>query len=293
LSENRERNMIVAAVADSVLRVAGHIEGVELRGLDGRMEDVEFLAPEWGSVPDLASMPALRVLQAMSAGTDWIQDQLPEGVTLCNARGARDIPVAEWVVGAILGAATGLLASVRDPHWEHIPPREVHGSRVLIVGHGSIGQASARRLEALGAHVTGIGRAQLHELPELLRQADVVVNLVPLTEQSRHLFSAQHFAAMPDGALFVNAGRGGTVDQEALLAELQLPRLRAVLDVTDPEPLPEGHPLWSAPGTLAITSHHAGDSHEADARSARLAADQLRAYAAGEPLRYVVVNGSA
>ncbi len=162
--------MIVAAVADSVRQAAGEIAGVELRGLDDRLDDVEFLVPEWGAgVPDLSAMPALRVVQVMSAGTDWIE--VPAGVTLCNARGTRDVPVAEWVVGAILGAATGLLASVRDPHWEHIPPAEVHGSRVLIVGHGSIGRAAAHRLEALGAHVTGIGRAQLPDLTHTARRS--------------------------------------------------------------------------------------------------------------------------
>jgi phosphoglycerate dehydrogenase-like enzyme len=275
--------VIVAAVADSVLEAAGTVPGVELRGLDGRLDDVEFLAPEWGQVPpDLTAMPALRVVQVLSAGTDWIE--VPESVTLCNARGTRDVPVAEWVVGAIVGAASGLLRSARDRTWEHRPPAEVHGSRVLIVGHGSIGRATATRLEALGAHVTGIGRSGELRVAD----ADVVVNLVPLTDASRGMFDSRVFAAMRDGALFVNAGRGRTVDQEALLAEVTPPRLFAVLDVTDPEPLPAGHALWSAPGVLAITSHHAGDSHEAEARAVHLAVEQVRAYAAGEPLRNVV-----
>jgi phosphoglycerate dehydrogenase-like enzyme len=282
--------VVVAAVAESVRIAAGELDGVELRGLDDRMDDVEFLVPEWGNVPDLASMPALRVVQVMSAGTDWIDDALPGGVTLCNARGTRDIPVAEWVVGAVLGAATGLLEGARTDVWEHRPPAEVHGSRVVIVGHGSIGRAAAERLEALGAEVTGVGRAELVELTRLVAAADVVVDLVPLTAASRGMFDAQVLAAMRDGALFVNAGRGGTVDQQALLAELTAPRLRAVLDVVDPEPLPPGHPLWTAPGVLAITSHHAGDSAEADARAVRLAVEQLRDYVAGAPLRNVVLS---
>jgi phosphoglycerate dehydrogenase-like enzyme len=280
--------MIVAAAADSVWEAAGVVEGVELRGLGGRLDDVEFLVPTWGESPDYASLPALKVVQVMSAGTDWVEDGLHDGVTLCNARGTRDIPVAEWVVGAIVGAATGLLASARDPHWEHMTPAEVHGSRVVIVGHGSIGRATAARLEALGAQVTGVGRAGLGELTRLVAGADVVVNLAPLTDASRQMFDADLLAAMRDGALFVNAGRGGTVDQAALLAEVASPRLRAVLDVTDPEPLPPDDPLWTAPGVLAITSHQAGDSAEADARALRFAVDQLRAYAAGRPLRNVV-----
>jgi phosphoglycerate dehydrogenase-like enzyme len=285
---SRAVGTIVASVADSVREAAGEIDGVELRSLDGRLEDVEFFVPEWGELPDLAAMPALRVIHILVAGTDWIDDAVPAGVALCNARGSRDIPVAEWVVGAILGAATGLLTSAREPRWEHRPPREVHGSRIVIVGHGSIGRTAAERLEALGAHVTGVGRTELGELARLVAGADVVVDLVPLTEETRHMFDARLFAAMRDGALFVNAGRGATVDQAALLAELAAPRLRAVLDVTDPEPLPHDHPLWTAPGILAITSHQAGDSLEADARSVQLAVDQLRAYAAGEPLRNVI-----
>jgi phosphoglycerate dehydrogenase-like enzyme len=280
--------MIVAAVADSVRSLAEGMEGVELRGLRERTDDVEFLVPRWGDVPDLKTMPALRVVQLLSAGSDWIDDAIPPGVTLCNARGSRDIPVAEWVVGAILGAATGLLAGARSSVWEHQVPAEVAGSRVVIVGHGSIGQAAAERLDALGAEVTGIGRARLGELRRLVAGADVVVDLVPLTDASRGLFDAAVFAAMPDGALFVNAGRGGTVDQDALLAELVAGRLRAVLDVVEPEPLPPGHPLWTTPGVLAITSHQAGDSAEADTRAARLAVAQLRAYVAGEPLRNIV-----
>jgi phosphoglycerate dehydrogenase-like enzyme len=278
--------MIVAAAAESVRTAAGRVEGVELRGLESRMQDVEFLIPQWGSTPDLTSMPALRVVQVMSAGTDWIEPLVPEGVTLCNARGSRDIPVAEWVVGAILGAFTGLLWAARHTRWEYRPPRELSGARVLIVGHVSIGRATAERLEALGAHVTGIGRSRLGELQRLAGEADVVVNLVPLSEASRGMFDVAVFGAMPDGALFVNAGRGATVDQAALLDAV--PRISAVLDVADPEPLPADHPLWAAEGVRAITGHQAGDSAAADARCVALAVDQLRAYAAGRPLRNVV-----
>jgi len=151
------------------------------------------------------------------------------------------------------------------------------------VGHGSIGRETATRLEALGASVVGVGRAA-GALSRLVGDFDVVVNLVPLTPESRGMFDRVVFDAMRDGALFVNAGRGGTVDQEALLASL--PRLSAVLDVAAPEPLPEDHPLWAS--ALAITGHQAGDSRAADARCVALAVEQLRAYAAGRPLRNLV-----
>jgi phosphoglycerate dehydrogenase-like enzyme len=282
------RAVVIAAAADSVRELAGNLDGVELRGLHDSMDDVEFPVPKWGDVPDLSSMPALRVVQILAAGSDWIEPSIPPGVVLCNARGTRDIPVAEWVVGAVLGAATGLLAGARSTVWEHQVPAEVAGSLVVIVGFGSIGRATAERLSALGAHVIGVGRGQLGDLERLVADADVVVDLVPLTDASRGMFDAAVFAAMRDGALFVNSGRGGTVDQDALLAELTVPRLRAVLDVADPEPLPSDHPLWTAPGVLSITSHQAGDSAEADTRAAQLAVDQLRAYVAGEPLRNIV-----
>ena len=282
---------MVAAVIESALPAvrAAAPEGVEVRVLGDDLDGVEFVVPRWGEIPDLARLPALKVVQVLSAGTEWIEPLIPPGVTLCNARGARDIPVAEWVVGAILGAATGLLRSARDRTWEHAPPAEVAGSTVVIVGHGSIGEAARERLEALGARVEGVGRARLGELPRLLPSADYVVVLTPLTDASRGSVDAPFLAAMRDGAVLVNAGRGKVVDTGALLAEVRAPRLFAVLDVTDPEPLPPGHALWSAPGVLAITPHHAGDSAEADERAIRLAGEQLARYARGEPLENVVI----
>ena len=237
------------------------------------------------------------MVQVLSAGTEWIEDRIPPGVTLCNARGARDAPVAEWVVGAVLGAASGLLAAARARRWEHEPPRDVEGSTALIVGYGSIGRAAGRRLEALGVTVQGVGRRArpgVHgadELPALLPEADTVILLTPLSDATRTLVDAGFLARMRDDALFVNAGRGASVDTDALLAELASGRLRAVLDVVEPEPLPDGHPLWTAPGLLALTSHQAGDSEAADERAAALAAEQLGRVLRGEPLENVVLEG--
>ena len=284
--------MIAAVVRPALAAVRERApDGVVVRGLGEGFEDVEFLVPRWGEVPDLEAMPALQVVQVLSAGTEWIEPLIPEGVTLCNARGARDIAVAEWVVGALLGAVTGLLRAARDRTWEHRTPAELAGRTVVIVGYGSIGEAVRDRLEPLGVRVEGVGRARLAELPGLLPDADAVVHLAPLTEESRGSVDAAFLARMRDGALFVNAGRGAVVETEALLAELDSGRLCAVLDVVDPEPLPQDHPLWRAPGLLALTSHQAGDSEEADARAARLAGEQLARHARGEPLLNVVVAG--
>jgi phosphoglycerate dehydrogenase-like enzyme len=272
--------------------------GVEVRDVDeAPTSEVEFVVPTWRRQVDIARMPSLRVVQVLSAGTDWIEESIPDGVTLCNARGTRDVPVAEWVAGALLGASTGLLRSAREHEarsWKHFRPAEIAGSTVLVLGLGSIGQAVRRRLEALRAQVVGVGREArpgvfpVSELPALLPRADAVVILTPLTDATREMVDAAFLAALPDGALVVNAARGAVVDTDALVAELNTGRLRAVLDVTEPEPLPADHPLWAAPGLLAMTPHVAGDSDAAERRAIRFAGEQLGRYARGEPLRNVV-----
>jgi phosphoglycerate dehydrogenase-like enzyme len=263
--------------------------GVEVRVAgDGELDGVEFLVLHHGGMLDvLPTLRDLRVVQVLSAGTDWIEPRVPRWATLCNARGARDVPMAEWVVGALLGAASGLLAGARRSTWVDAESDELHGSRVVILGHGSIGEAVRARLEPFGVEVIGVGRAQLDELPALLPMADAVVVLAPLTGRTRGMVDAQLLGRMRDGALLVNAGRGAVVDTDALVAELRAGRLRAVLDVVDPEPLPDGHPLWDL--ALTITPHHAGDSKAADARATRLAAEQLGRYARGEELLNVVL----
>ncbi len=238
-------------------------------------------------------MTGLRVVQATSAGVDWMAGRMPHGVLVHNARGVFDGPLAEWVVGAILAMDRGLLLA-RDAQatavWRgFMPPREVAGAEVVILGQGSIGSAAAERLRALGAHVTGVGRsaregmAGIADLAQLLPAADVLVNMLPLTRETVGLVDARLLSLLPDGALIVNAGRGRTTVTAALVSELASGRLRAVLDVTDPEPLPTGHPLWAMPNVL-ITPHNAGDSPASIGRSFALAADQIRRYAAGEPL---------
>lgn len=277
------------------------------RGGEG-LEEVELLVAGWfqpGLIEALPTLSRLRVLQALSAGTDHLEPVVPRHVTLCNARGARDAAVAEWCAGALLGAATRLLDAPRRTTWDDdVQPGEVAGSTVVVLGHGSIGRALEARLEPFGAHVIGVARTArdglraVDELDELLPRADALVVLAPLTDQTRGLLDARRLALLPDGALLVNAGRGAIVDTDALVAETTAagdgtgPRLRAVLDVVDPEPLPAGHPLWTAPGVLAITPHHAGDSPQADARAARFAADQIVRYTRGEPLQNVVRRGA-
>jgi phosphoglycerate dehydrogenase-like enzyme len=288
----------VQAVRDRApkgVEVAVLEDGVDLDGVD-------FLVPSHDSAvrEALPGLTRLSVVQLLSAGSDSWDGVVPAQATLCSARGARDGPVAEWVLGALLGASTGLLHCARERAWDrdrHLD--DLGGWTVLVVGLGSIGRLVQSRLEALGTTVIGVashardGVRGVDELPALLPEADAVVLLTPLSDATRGLIGAGQLAAMPDGAVVVNAARGPVVDSDALLAEVAGGRLRAVLDVTDPEPLPDDHPLWSAPGVLSITPHVGGDSPLGWQRAAALAGDQLARWCAGEELLNVVRKGTA
>jgi phosphoglycerate dehydrogenase-like enzyme len=264
--------------------------------------EVEFVIPDWLALRGgLEALPALRVVQTRSAGVDWIVDRVPAGVTLCSARGARDAAMAEWVLWAILADLKEARAAAEQQaarRWKYLDSlRDLHGARVLILGHGSIGEAVEARLVPFGVRevirVARRARDGVHavdDLARLLPGADVVVNLLPATPQTNGLFDAGMVAAMRDGALLVNAGRGATVDTDALVRALEDGRVRAVLDVVDPEPLPAEHPLWRAPNVI-ITPHCAGDTPGAERAAWALCGEQLRRYVAGEPLRNVVRDG--
>ncbi|MEU5941172.1 2-hydroxyacid dehydrogenase [Micromonospora sp. NPDC047548] len=270
--------------------------------------DVRFWVPPFLSAGDASAMlerlPNLAVVQLLSAGADaWI-GRVPEGVTLCDARGVHDAGTAEWVLTAILSQLREFPAMARAQarrEWAYAevsPTDELTGKRVLIVGAGSIGAAVHARLAPFDVTVTLVARtarpaAGVHgvdELPRLLPKADVVVLLVPLTERTRGMVDADFLAAMPDGALLVNAARGPVARTEALVAELSSGRLRAALDVTDPEPLPADHPLWELPNVL-LTPHVAGSVHGLLPRAYRLVGAQVRRFAAGEPLVNTVTDG--
>jgi phosphoglycerate dehydrogenase-like enzyme len=294
------RAAIAPAAFDIVRRRAP--EDMDVVAIDDELdlEDVAFLVPPSDDRELTRALPRLtrlEVVQVLSAGTDWIEDAVPQQATLCSARGARDAPVAEWVLGALLGASTGLLAHCGATAWERSPHEDLGSWTVLIVGMGSIGRRVAAYLEPIGARVVGVGATghdDLHgpeELPDLLPEADAVVLLAPLTDATRGMIDAEALGRMHDGALLINAARGSVVDTDALLAELEQCRIRAVLDVFDPEPLPEGHPLWRAPGLLGMTPHVAGDSPAGQVCAAELAADQLARWSRGEELINVVRRG--
>ena len=301
----RHRQGVRAAVPEATIElISQRAPGAELVALDDlqSLDEIDFIVPmplRSGEIADaLPGLHRLSVIQTLSAGTDRFDGRVPDHVTLCSARGARDAPVAEWVLAALLGATSRLLQRAATRSWDRgLHLADLSEQTVLVVGMGSIGRLLGEWLTALGTEVVGVAsraRDGLHgvdELDALLPSADAVVLLTPLTEQTRGLIGADQLAAMPDGGLVVNAARGPVLDTDALLAETRSGRLRAVLDVTDPEPLPDGHPLWDAPGVLSITPHIGGDSPRGHRRAAELAGDQLARWCVGEPLLNVVSPG--
>jgi phosphoglycerate dehydrogenase-like enzyme len=244
----------------------------------------------------LGRMTSLEVVQTMTAGVDNLRGVVPDGVTLCNGRGIHDTSTAELALTLILSSLRGIPEFVRAQgrhEWAAGWRPALADRRVLLVGYGAIGEAIERRLEPFEVTVTRVARHArdgvhaIDELPALLPDADVVVLVVPLTEQTRGLVDAGFLAAMKDGALLVNVARGAVVDTPALLEALDSGRIRAAVDVTDPEPLPEDHALWDAPNLL-ISPHVGGASSAMWPRAHRLVRDQLHRYAAGEPLHNIM-----
>jgi phosphoglycerate dehydrogenase-like enzyme len=296
-------------IPDAVARDAvGQLPDDVVLGLipaDGELpvaiRDAEFLVPRSGDARMrelLPRMHKLRVLQTLSAGVDRLLALVPPGVTLCDARGSRDVPVAEWVLAAIL-ASRKRLPELRDrqreQRWAWGQSDELAGSEVLILGYGAIGKAVEARLAPFEVRVTRVARHAregvhgVGELDDLLGLAEIVVVLLPLTPATTGLLDHRTLARLRPGTLLVNAARGPIVDTDALLRLLEAGTVTAALDVTDPEPLPTGHPLWEAPGVL-ITPHLAGDTPAAERRAFALVGEQVRRYVRREPLANVVAG---
>ncbi|WP_372351786.1 2-hydroxyacid dehydrogenase [Streptomyces sp. KL116D] len=267
---------------------------------------VPYMKPPGVGVRPLPGMTSVRAVQTLSAGVDHVQSGLKylrPGVQLCNARGVHDASTAELALTLILASLRGVPDFVRGQdlgEWRSGFRPALADKTVLIVGYGAIGSAIEDRLVpfevapvvrvARSARTTERGLVHpLSDLPALLPEADVVVLVTPLTEDTRGLVNAAFLARLKDGALLVNVGRGPVVDTKALLAELESGRIRAALDVTDPEPLPRDHPLWQAPGVL-ISPHVGGPTSAFMPRAKRLLATQLTRFAAGEPLDNVVLT---
>lgn len=238
-----------------------------------------------------ADLPQLRLVQTLHAGYELWRPYVPDGVMLSNGRGAHGGSTAEWVV-AVLLAIYRELPLFRERQsagvWQPKYTDTLLGKRAVILGAGDLATNLAARLAPFETEVVLVGRTArpgvhaLSEVDRLLPEADIVVSMLPDDASTRHLIGARFLSTLRDGAVVVNAGRGSAVDTDALIPELRSGRLRAALDVTDPEPLPAGHPLWSAPGLL-LTPHVAGSTAGAAERGYSVALEQISAYAAGGP----------
>ncbi|MFK4147161.1 2-hydroxyacid dehydrogenase [Streptomyces sp. NPDC004065] len=270
---------------------------------------VPYMRPAEVCVRPMPRMSSVRVVQTLSAGTDHVEPalaDLPAGVRLCNARGVHEASTAELALTLVLASLRGVPEFVRAQDrglWRGGFHPALADRNVLIVGYGSIGAAIEDRLVPFEvARVARVARSPrttargpvhpIADLPSLLPDADVVIVSTPLTEDTRALVNADFLARMKDGALLVNVARGPVVDTEALLAALEGGRVTAALDVTDPEPLPADHPLWTAPGVL-ISPHVGGATSAFLPRAERLLVNQLHRFVNREPLANVILTTGA
>lgn len=246
----------------------------------------------------IGRMRDVRVIQLLTAGFDNVLQHVPAGVTMCNAGGVHDASTSEMALVLTLAALRDVPESVHAQdrgEWIHYVSRSLWRKRVVLIGHGGVGKATEARLlpfecevVPVATHARGHVRAAT-DLPSLLPDADVVILTVPLTDATRGLVDAGFLAAMKPGALLVNVARGPVVDTDALVAALRDRRISAALDVTDPEPLPPDHPLWSAPNTL-IAPHLGGDTDAFEPRARARVHAQWDLWLSGAPLECVITG---
>lgn len=266
------------------------------------LESIEFYVPRYMGGPQaiamVPQMKNLKVIQSPNAGVDDVMKIRPEGVTLCNAAGVHDASTAELAVALAIASRRGFASFARQQQkgeWLHERMPSLTDSKIAIIGFGNIGKTIAAMLDNFEVSITAFTRSgsdgslTFDQFDRLLPTFDIVILIVPLTDQTRHLMNAERLAAMKDGAALINVARGGVVDTDALIRELNSGRITAGLDVTDPEPLPDGHPLWSA-GNVIITPHVGGNTEAFTPRGRKLVEEQLARFVAGEPLLHIVAQ---
>lgn len=252
---------------------------------------------------ELENVPNLKFVQAQSTGYDGITEAAGPAAGVSNAAGVHAAATAELAVGLILAKLRGIDVAARNQQtgsWRPERRLSLADRRVLLVGVGGIGYEIARRLEPFEVELTRVGSSAridehgpvhaVHDLVLLAPGHDVLVTVTPLNDVTHHLVNAEVLAAMPDGALVVNVGRGPVVDTDALTAEVISGRLQCALDVVDPEPLPTEHPLWKAANAL-ITPHIGGNASAFEPRIRRLLTKQLNALAEGRAPANLVQAG--
>jgi phosphoglycerate dehydrogenase-like enzyme len=308
----------LVAVVDAVDREHADVGGIGDLARVVEVSSVEALEPHLADVDVVFAWtvdrtrlvrlvpraPRLRWIQSISAGVEDLAstELTAHGIVLTNAAGVYDPGLAESVLGFLLAFSARVLEDARlEPGtWPAAPMRLLRGTTALVVGAGSIGTETGRLLKAAGLRVRGVARtprppddtfdaiAGPRDLLAELDRADHVVNVLPITEATRGMFDAAAFAAMRPQAVFVNIGRGATVDERALIEALEAGTIGgAALDVFDVEPLPPESPLWRMPNVL-VSPHRAGDHERWERDVVALFVDNLRRFVAGESLRNVV-----
>ena len=268
------------------------------------LSEITFYVPTYmGGRPALEltkKMPNLKVLQMPNAGYEDAMEYVRDGITLCNGKSIHDDSTAELAVGLIIASLRGFPDFVRNQDksdWVHVKNKSINDRKIGIIGFGSIGTTIAKMLSGFTVEIipfTQSGRDNtiaITDLDKHLPTLDVVILILPLTKESKHLFDAKRLSLMKDGALLVNVARGPIVATDALVKELNSGRITAALDVTDPEPLPKDHPLWRAKGVL-ISPHVGGNTTAFESRARRLIESQLNLLSEGKPLNNVIVSGN-
>ena len=268
------------------------------------LSEITFYVPTYmGGRPALEltkKMPNLKILQMPNAGYDDAMEYVRDGMTLCNGKSIHDDSTAELAVGLTIASLRGFPDFVRNQdkfNWVHVKNKSINDRKIGIIGFGSIGTTIAKMLSGFTVEIipfTQSGRDNtiaITDLDKHLPTLDVVILILPLTKESKHLFDAKRLSLMKDGALLVNVARGLIVETNALVKELNSGRITAALDVTDPEPLPNDHPLWRAKGVL-ISPHVGGNTTAFESRARRLIESQLNLLAEGKPLNNVIVSGN-
>ena len=268
------------------------------------LSEIDFYVPTYMSgkkgLDFVPQMTNLKYLQMPNAGYDDAMAYAREGLILCNATGVHDDSTAEIAVGLALASRRGFAEFAKDQAgqiWNHRRFTSFSDSKIGVIGFGSIGKTVVKNLSGFKVDVVAFSRSgtdgaiKITELDSHLPTLDIVILILPLNAESKHLFNAARLAKMKDGALIVNVARGPIIDTDALLAELNSGRLHAALDVTDPEPLPTEHPLWKAKNLLLLP-HVGGDSTAFESRGRALVGAQLALLAAGKSLNNIVFDGN-
>lgn len=264
------------------------------------LSEITFYVPQYmggkAALEFSRGMSSLKYLQVPNAGFEDAIPYCAPGVVLCNARGVHDASTAELAVALAIASRRGFAdfsAAAQSGTWAHKRYPSFNDSSIAILGAGSIATTLKSYLAPYNVEITLYSRSGsqgselITQFDSKIKEYDIVFIVMPLNDESKNFFNAKRLAALKDGAVIVNVARGGIIDTDALVAELESRRIFAGLDVTDPEPLPNDHPLWQAPHCI-IAPHVGGDSTAFEPRGKKLVESQLALLAQGlEPANIV------